>query len=257
MIGLIAGLATSTSNVRSNMENEVLHFVHSVTKIALVTAIIFFVIGAARYPTKTGIIAAFVNGFILVMVAYVPEGLPATVASCLTIAAQRMSLRHVFIKRPDIIEALGAATVIASDKTGTLTQNLMTVEHLWTNKSTEAVRDKRMLHALAMAAGRTVTGQTREDGTPVAERTLRGPSSGSGNSSPSSSLRAASASGVPRVSSDAATMNTFSTFRSLAASSGSFAQPWSRFSPRMRLQYRNNHFFDGGFAIRTRNGHAL
>lgn len=54
--------------------------------------------------------------------AFVPEGLPATVASALTIASQRMAKRHVFIKRPDIIEALGAATVIASDKTGTLTQ---------------------------------------------------------------------------------------------------------------------------------------
>ena len=78
------------------MELEVLHFVHQVTAIAVATSVLFFIIGAAREPTSDGVLAAFINGFILVMIAYVPEGLPATVATCLTIAAQRMALRHVF-----------------------------------------------------------------------------------------------------------------------------------------------------------------
>ena len=147
MIGRIAGLAMSTVAVRSNMELEVQHFVHQVTKIALTTAIVFFIIGISRVPKgadgqldRKGAITAFINGFILVMVAFVPEGLPATVATCLSIAAKRMSVRHVFIKRPDIIEALGAATVIASDKTGTLTTNIMTVENLWVNGSVQHAR---------------------------------------------------------------------------------------------------------------------
>jgi sodium/potassium-transporting ATPase subunit alpha len=112
-IGKIAGLAASTATARSSMENEVLHFVHVIAKVALATATLCFVVGAARTPTRAGITNAFINGFILVMVAYVPEGLPATVATCLQIAAKRMAARHVFIKRPDIIEALGAATVSA------------------------------------------------------------------------------------------------------------------------------------------------
>ena len=140
MIGKIAKLASTTTAQRSNMENEVLHFVHQVTKIAIATSIIFFTIGAARVGTKEGTLNAFINGFILVMVAFVPEGLPATVATCLTIAAQRMAAKRIFIKRPDIIEALGAATVIASDKTGTLTQNKMTVENFWVNKGAQNVR---------------------------------------------------------------------------------------------------------------------
>lgn len=49
-------------------------------------------------------------------------GLPATVTSCLAITAQRLRDRNVLIKRSDIVENLGAASVIASDKTGTLTQ---------------------------------------------------------------------------------------------------------------------------------------
>jgi P-type E1-E2 ATPase len=113
MIGKIAALASATTASRSNMETEVLHFVHMVTMIAALTALIFFSVGAIRFPNRAGIIAAFINGFILVMVAYVPEGLPATVASCLTIASQRMAVRHVFIKRPDIIEALVSAPACA------------------------------------------------------------------------------------------------------------------------------------------------
>jgi hypothetical protein len=88
-------------------------------------------IGAGRSTDRASLINAFVNGFIVVLVANVPEGLPATVVSCLTISAKRMAGVHVFIKKADIIEALGAATVIASDKTGTLTQNRMTVSKTW------------------------------------------------------------------------------------------------------------------------------
>ena len=60
-----------------------------------------------------------------------PEGLPATVTSLLSLTALRLKERNVLIKRTSIIESLGSATIIASDKTGTLTQNRMTVENLW------------------------------------------------------------------------------------------------------------------------------
>jgi P-type E1-E2 ATPase len=62
---------------------------------------------------------------------YVLKGLPATVISCLTIVAKRMAKENVYIKKLETIETLGSATCIASDKTGTLTMNKMTVEHLW------------------------------------------------------------------------------------------------------------------------------
>lgn len=65
-----------------------------------------------------------------------PEGLPATVTSCLTVCAQRLASRNVFIKKLDSVETLGSCTVVASDKTGTLTQNKMTVSHLWVDMRT-------------------------------------------------------------------------------------------------------------------------
>ncbi len=131
LIGKVASLASGIAAVDSSMQREVKLFVHIIAKLALLSAVVLFVIGVARNHTKAGIVNAFVNGFIVVLVANVPEGLPATVVSCLTISAKRMAGVHVFIKKSDIIETLGATTVIASDKTGTLTQNRMTVANTW------------------------------------------------------------------------------------------------------------------------------
>ncbi|ETO18591.1 P-type ATPase [Reticulomyxa filosa] len=65
------------------------------------------------------------------MVANVPEGLPTTVVSLLTIIAKRLAEKNVNVKRLQNVETLGSCTVIASDKTGTITQNNMSVSQLW------------------------------------------------------------------------------------------------------------------------------
>ncbi|KAL6750150.1 sodium potassium ATPase alpha subunit [Haematococcus lacustris] len=130
-IGSIASLAGATTQQRSTLQAEVHRLVVFVSIIAFTSAITLFAIGLGRNNVSR--IDAFINGFILVIVANVPEGLPATVTSLLTLTAVRLKERHVLIKRTDIIENLGCASIIASDKTGTLTQNRMTVENLWTN----------------------------------------------------------------------------------------------------------------------------
>jgi len=135
VLGQIAGLTAGEDSGKSPLSREIDDFVKIIATIAISTAIVFFLIGYfAVYRSKgSSGISSTLNFAVGVFVAWVPEGLPATVTMLLTIAAKRMAAQNVLVKDLTGVETLGAITLLATDKTGTLTRNQMTVTNIWSS----------------------------------------------------------------------------------------------------------------------------
>ncbi|KAI6207698.1 Cation-ATPase-N domain-containing protein [Aphelenchoides besseyi] len=132
LLGNVADLQSTIIVTESLLQAEISKFVQFVSIIALVMATFFFIVGVlvARFEN---VLYHFVTGFLIIIVANVPQGLPATVMSQLSIIARRMAKKNVYIKKLDVIDELGACSVILVDKTGVLTQNCLILTDLWYN----------------------------------------------------------------------------------------------------------------------------
>lgn len=127
VMGRIAGLASSADAEETTLNRDIKKFIMIISTIAILLGITFFVLGLAMgYELITGVIFA-----IGIIVANVPEGLLVTVTVALALTARRMRDKMVQVNNMESVETLGSTSCICSDKTGTLTQNRMSVSQMF------------------------------------------------------------------------------------------------------------------------------
>ena len=126
--GKIASLTQNVKDKPSPLQLEIGDLTKKVSIISVSIGAVFFVL--AIFLAKNSPVAAFIFALGMI-VAFIPEGLLPTVTLSLAMAVQRMAKRNALIKRLSSVETLGCATAICTDKTGTLTQNEMTVSNVW------------------------------------------------------------------------------------------------------------------------------
>lgn len=130
-LGHIADMIQNVADRKTPLQNRLDHVGKVLAVVAVAFSCLIFAIGMWRgEDIKVMLLSA-----ISVAVAAVPEGLPAVLTVTLAFGAQRMLKRHALVRKLTGIETLGSVSVICSDKTGTLTQNKMTVTHLLAKES--------------------------------------------------------------------------------------------------------------------------
>ena len=142
--GKIAHLAQTAAEGASPLRGELARLSRLIGILAIAIGLVFFVIGRAiGVPFWQDLVFA-----IGIIVAMVPEGLLPTLTLALVLATQRMAKRNVLIRYLPSVETLGSTTVICTDKTGTLTQNRMSVQQLFLGQAVDpsiAAKDESLL----------------------------------------------------------------------------------------------------------------
>ena len=126
-MGKIAGLLEGEEEGQTPLQQKLAQLGKYLGFVALAACAVIFVVGLAG---GINVLEIFMTAVSLAVSA-IPEGLPAIVTIVLAIGVQRMVKKNALIRRLPAVETLGSASVICSDKTGTLTQNRMTLVKLW------------------------------------------------------------------------------------------------------------------------------
>ena len=136
-VGKIAGIINETENTQTPLQLKLNKLGKILGIAALIICVIIFVIGLLYGKEPIHMFMTAVS----LAVAAIPEGLPAVSTIVLAIGVQRMVKKNAIIKNLPSVETLGSSNVICSDKTGTLTQNKMTVEMVFYNNNLTKVSE--------------------------------------------------------------------------------------------------------------------
>ena len=126
-VGQISDSLQRQVNLSTPLTRKIRRFSQTLLQVVLVLAGLTFLVGVLRGRGA----AEMFDGAVALAVGAIPEELPAIVTITLAIGVNRMALRNAIIRKLPAVEALGSTTVICSDKTGTLTQNRMTVQEIY------------------------------------------------------------------------------------------------------------------------------
>jgi P-type Ca2+ transporter type 2C len=158
--GKIYQLTAGVPAEESPLQRQVTDMARRVAAVAIAAGMLLF---GLRLLAGSAVALAFVFS-LGVMVALVPEGLPATLSVSLAIGVRRMARRHALIKRLAAVEALGSTTVICTDKTGTLTKAEMTAQRIWASGRSHEVTGAGYAPAGEVSGADRVSGLLRVAG---------------------------------------------------------------------------------------------
>ncbi len=133
-MGKIANLLESANETKTPLQEKLATLGKYLGVLAILACVIIGIIGIVNNLPPMEIVMTAIS----LAVSAIPEGLPAIVTVVLSIGVQRMVKKNAIIRRLPAVETLGSASVICSDKTGTLTQNRMTLVRTWCDGDTDA-----------------------------------------------------------------------------------------------------------------------
>ncbi|AKF09638.1 cation-translocating P-type ATPase [Sandaracinus amylolyticus] len=134
--GRIAGLIASADEMTTPLTRRIEGLSRALVWIILAVAAAAFALEAVRRSD----LAQTFNAAVALAVGAIPEGLPAAVTVLLAVGVSQMAKRRALVRRLPAVETLGSTSVICSDKTGTLTENQMTVTHVWAGGTSFGVK---------------------------------------------------------------------------------------------------------------------
>lgn len=143
-IGTIAKLLDNDDNLETPLKQKLNKIGKALSILGIIISILIFIIGIIHGQNLISILMIAIS----LAISVIPEGLPATVTVVMAIGVQRMAEKRALVKQLPAVETLGSATVICTDKTGTLTENKMTVTEYYTADNLLEDRENKLTDLL-------------------------------------------------------------------------------------------------------------